>query len=313
MKTKHSHSLDMLDRLVGYLTNHPSTETEPIPPHAITLIAEAAAVATSLRLAFDRQVSGNSTERGGTARRNQLKDALLEMMRIINRIARTLDPVLYPMAREHFRMPDSRSFTNLIATAHAFATHAQNLAQDFIDRGRPASFIADLRALASQVEASAHIKHVGRQTQVGGTAGIEANARRGIAIMRELDAILSPLWAGDPAKLATWKSAAHVPRRNSATATMIKTPTASIDDADTPTQATATDRVDSAPPPPFAPESAALPSQIRCDAPRKGTGHNSLVPAAVRDSVASGTAMARDMIDDVWQSAATLSRAPKCR
>lgn len=312
MKTKHNHTLDMLDRLVGYLTNHPSTETEPIPPRAIDLIAEAATVATALRLAFDRQVSGNATERGGTTHRNQLKRALLEAMRIINRIARTLDPVVYPMARDHFRMPDSRSFTNLIATAHAFAAHAQSLTQDFIDRGRPASFIADLRALASQVEAIAQVKHVGRQTQVGGTAGIEAHARRGIAIMRELDAILSPLLAADPAKLATWKSAAHLDRRKPATANEINTKSASVDAADMPTATAATARVDSTPPPSLAPESAAMATQIPCHAPRESIGHESLVSASVRDRLASGTAMARDNIGDVWQSTATLSPAPKC-
>ena len=51
---------------------------------------------------------------------------------------------------------------------------------------------------------------MGLSSQVGATAGIETKTREAVAILRELDAIISPLLAAGAATLATWKSSVHI-------------------------------------------------------------------------------------------------------
>jgi hypothetical protein len=63
-----------------------------------------------------------------------------------------------------------------------------------------------------QLVAATGDKHEGLATQVSGTAGFNAEARLGLKLMRELDAILTYQYRDNPPLLAAWKSACHVER-----------------------------------------------------------------------------------------------------
>jgi hypothetical protein len=182
----------------------------PAVPRVTTLTAELTTVTDALRDYGAAQINYRSAFRGAVDNRVLLRDKALDALRQINKIARALNKAAFPNARENFRMPRSKSYANLAASARSFATHGEAMQQAFIDRGRPATFAADLRALATGLDTAAYARHTGLIGQVGATTGIAEKTREAIAILREMDAIITPLIEKDPALLATWKSAVHI-------------------------------------------------------------------------------------------------------
>ena len=198
---------DMLDNIAEYNTKHPLT---PPAAAATALFAEAAAVGTSLRDYAELQTTGHHGFLGKAATRRELADDLVHEMRSISRIGRTLNPDVFPNAREDFRMPQNLSYASIVATGRRFANLAGPMEAVFIEHGRPATFIADLEALAEEVEQAAGPRHEKRQDRVGATAALAAKVTRALAIRRELDGIIVPLVEHDAELLAKWKSASHV-------------------------------------------------------------------------------------------------------
>jgi hypothetical protein len=82
--------------------------------------------------------------------------------------------------------------------------------------GLPATFVTDLNNRITAVEASAQGRNTGLLSQVGGTAGIDVAARRGLAALRELDGIMSAALKDNEVLLAAWNVAKHIERRNPA-------------------------------------------------------------------------------------------------
>jgi hypothetical protein len=75
-----------------------------------------------------------------------------------------------------------------------------------------ADFDTELEDLAESLEEATARKGLGRSTRVGGTVGLLAESRRGLGIVRELDAIMDVVLADLPALLSEWKSVSHVKR-----------------------------------------------------------------------------------------------------
>jgi hypothetical protein len=123
-------------------------------------------------------------------------------------------------------MPESKSYANLAATSRAFVLNATPMSQVFIDRGRAATFLEDLTAAVTAFEAARTRKQEGRHGQTGSTAALEIAGRNGVGYMRELDAILSPIYEPDPLVFAAWKTAIRIERAPQAE-TPTATPTAS--------------------------------------------------------------------------------------
>jgi len=190
-----------------HLTNNSLT---PAVPRVTALSAELTTTTTALQDYGEAQSTNRSGFRGAVQNRKLLRDDTLEAMRELNKIARALPKVAFPQAREFFRMPRSQSYANVSAGARSFATHADEMEAAFIERGRPATFVADLRAQATALDAVRNAREGGRTGWVGATAGIEEATREGIAILRELDAIITPLIEDDVELLAKWKAAVHI-------------------------------------------------------------------------------------------------------
>src|SRR4029450_13604959 len=62
------------------------------------------------------------------------------------------------------------------------------------------------------ITAATNSRTLGKASQVGGTAGMEAMASEGLAAVAELDSILTYQYRNNPALLAAWKSVRHVQR-----------------------------------------------------------------------------------------------------
>ena len=207
MKQKSQRVLDACVSTIQHLTNNTLT---PAVPRVTALSAELTTTTTALQDYGVAQTLNRSGFRGAVNNRKLLRDDTLEAMRELNKIARALPKVAFPQAREFFRMPRSQSYANVSAGARSFATHADEMESAFLERGRPATFVADLRALATALDAVRNAREGGRTGWVGATAGIEAATREGIAILRELDAIVTPLIEDDAELLAKWKAAVHI-------------------------------------------------------------------------------------------------------
>ena len=76
----------------------------------------------------------------------------------------------------------------------------------------PATFDTELTAKKTALVAATGQKNAGHATQMAGTAGLLAQSRTGVEILRELDAILSYQYRNNPALLAAWKGACRIER-----------------------------------------------------------------------------------------------------
>jgi hypothetical protein len=209
MNSLSNRRLVMLDGVIEFGQNHPLTT--PIA-RATTLYGLIAGSATTVRTLGSTQVEGRTGVSSAVAESAILSEALLDDMRAINKIARALPVAEFPGVREQFRMPRGGSYAVLANTARAFVLNATPMSQVFIDRGRPATFVDDLTAAVTAFEAARVRKQEGRQGQVSSTAALEIAARQGVAYMRELDAILSPIYEPDPLVFAAWKTAIRIER-----------------------------------------------------------------------------------------------------
>jgi hypothetical protein len=197
------------DRVVDFGANHPLI---PAIPAVTTLLGDLDVVLTSLIDWGDDQAFGRGQFRGGSAFRQSVAEEVRALMRPINKIARALKPAQHPGVREQFRMPSSGSHSALIAGAEAFVAAATPIKQLFVDRGLPATFDTELTAKKTALVAATGQKNAGQAMQMAGTAGLLAQSRVGLDLLRELDAILSYQYRNDPALLAAWKGACRVER-----------------------------------------------------------------------------------------------------
>jgi hypothetical protein len=209
MNNLNNRRLVMLDSVTEFGDNHPLT---PAIARVTLLYGQIAAAATTMRNLGGSQVEGFSGVRSAASESIVLRDEVLSDMRALNKIARALPTANFPGVREQFRMPASYAYQAVADAARAFITNATPLSQVFIDRGRPATFIDDLTAVLSAFDASRLRKQAGRHEHIGSTAGLDEFGRRGVAAMRELDAILSPIYETDPVVFAAWKAAIEIER-----------------------------------------------------------------------------------------------------
>ena len=137
---------------------------------------------------------------------------LLELMRSVNRIGRTVSPLEFPGLREQLRMPRGDGYRRLIAAAGSFIQVARAYKAVFLVRGLDPDFIEQIEAKIPELEAASTVINHGKAQRIGSTAGLADLARRGMEGLRELDAILSHQFRRDPALLVSWKGAARVQR-----------------------------------------------------------------------------------------------------
>jgi hypothetical protein len=161
------------------------------------------------------QASGRNSTLQSSTSKAAARDELRRDLEAISRTARVMASST-PGLEDKFRAPRSVSDQALLATARAFAADAQPLAGEFIARGLPTDFLADLSADIEEFEQVINLKIQKRESQVTATAAIDNTLERGVNIVRELDVIMRNQLTNDPASLAAWFSASHTecsPRR----------------------------------------------------------------------------------------------------
>jgi hypothetical protein len=227
MKAPSKHCLELLDRVGEFFDEH---ATLTFGVRGTALIAEVDTTANRMRSLSADQVGGFGEFRGGVAERRNLGFELREQVLEIERAAEAMDPATAPVPAVQLQRPVSRSFQSLLDTAASFVTVLTPLPvqQAFIDRDFPATFVADLSTLATQFAEATGRKYAGRQTQKGGTLGVDQTAEKGLAIVKELNAIVTKkLRKTDPVLLGVWKAASRLEQPPQREEQEVSTPPAS--------------------------------------------------------------------------------------
>jgi hypothetical protein len=223
MNNKNNNRLVMFGRVDRYGTEHPLA---PANPQATGYYTQLESVITEMETAVQNQVFGTGESHGGTVDRKRLAADLRGSLREIGKTARTLDRDLFPGLADELRLPKSQKFEVLLAAARAFLARVTPIKATFVERGLEADFDVELGARITALEEATGRKHDGGQTRRAGTLGLDEVSRRGMEIVRGLDAIITNrLRKTNPVLLGVWKTASKV-QSEPAPATTTTTPTA---------------------------------------------------------------------------------------
>jgi hypothetical protein len=184
----------------------------PANPLATTLMTETKAVANQMRGQGTDQVSGRGVFRGGAADRQRIAAELRGLVRGLAKVAGSLDAVAFPGIAQEVRGPRSSSYQALLAAARAILQRVTPIKAAFVDRGVPADFDDTMNDLIDALEEATQRKSSGLSEQSGGTAGLADAAKRGVKLVKELDAIMTQLLRNSPSLKAAWKTASRIQR-----------------------------------------------------------------------------------------------------
>ena len=138
-------------------------------------------------------------------RAEDLFDALLEMIRHVNRAA-----IAFASASDDappLCLPQGGSRRDILAAARSFCDWALPLREKFLEYGLAEDFLARMAETIEKIEGAARMKRSGDDDS--SVFAIVGAVRRGEALARRLDAIVRIRYARDPAKLAAWTIAGH--------------------------------------------------------------------------------------------------------
>ena len=146
------------------------------------------------------------------ASRSAARETLWDELEAISRTAGAFDPER-PDLTERFQLPRrNRNDQVLLATARAFLAEARPLKAEFVRYELPANFIERLEAHLAAFDESVTEQNLRAQSRVAATSSIGETIERGVALVRQLDAIVKNKFRDDPAELAAWESASRTER-----------------------------------------------------------------------------------------------------
>lgn len=106
-----------------------------------------------------------------------------------------------------FKLPKStRSVPALVAAAEAMGETAAKYADTFTVAGMAPTFIADLQTATNDVVAAENSKGANKASRLGASSALQLNTQQAHRIVKQLDALIEPQLASDPALLVQWKA-----------------------------------------------------------------------------------------------------------
>lgn len=164
-------------------------------------------LAVTLRGYGVNQAGARSGRTTAVARLRVLRNALLvKYLRPISAIAEA--QLSQSPDFTELKLPKSaRTTQQLLNTAGAMEAAASKYADTFVKAGLAPTFIADLASAANDLQNALTAKASAFNSQKGATTGLVAASKQARKLVKQLDALIEPLLAGNPALLAQWKSA----------------------------------------------------------------------------------------------------------
>jgi len=157
------------------------------------------------------QSAGGSAAKTSTGAKRAAREELRRQMAAISGTARAMESSI-PGISQSFRIPNTNGDQALLNAGRAFVEAATPLESEFVSREMAAGFLTELSAAIDGFESASNRQNVNREKRVTATAAIDEVIERGMALVRELDAIVRNKFRNDAATLAAWESARHVER-----------------------------------------------------------------------------------------------------
>ena len=181
---------------------------------AQALFTELTDVIAGLTGAATGQVGGAA--RSGATLKSGQRQQLLGTMRLIHKSADAIASAQgKPEIMGNFRLTFGDNDTKLAANATAFADAAEPLQDSFVELGHDANFVQGLRDQVTAFNAADDSKNTGAQARSGATKSIDPLIHQGLTVLKQLDAIMHNLYAGNAEKMGEWVTASHIERSHS--------------------------------------------------------------------------------------------------
>lgn len=112
---------------------------------------------------------------------------------------------------ELVRVPrETTAYRTFLATTRVMIDHATEHSTLFQKYGLPGTFVADVTALADELEVAIGRKESGRQSHVGANADLDEVVSEMSKVIKALDRLNRVRYRRDPERLAAWRSARDV-------------------------------------------------------------------------------------------------------
>lgn len=207
MNNQETNRLETFLRVRQFVAGHAAQF--PATSRGGEVLAELEGVISELENKTTAQDSDRRAVKEGTSLVAAARAELREDLAAIRRTARVFN---VQGLEDKFRLPKHTRDQELLATARAFAGDAAPLKAEFVRRGMPADFLADLEADINAFAQTLEVRTQHAGSKVAATAGIDDAIERGADLLEELDAIVRNTFRNDAATLAEWTSASHTAR-----------------------------------------------------------------------------------------------------
>lgn len=159
----------------------------------------------------EAQAVADGAARSSAVVKRTARTSIVQKLRTLRNTAKALDGEK-PGTSDKFRLPPKNSDEMLINFARVAVTTATPLKSSFLQLEMPSNFLEDLSAAIDEFEEASNTQNISRSNRISATAGVKDALARGTKLKRDLDPIVRNKYAGDPASLAAWTSAARVQR-----------------------------------------------------------------------------------------------------
>jgi len=205
MKAHVRRKLAMAVRARNFNRANPSTDASYVVVAARLeeLIPRADALAVQER-------AGRLEERGATARREQLRREVTELLRHLVRVAEVAAKERPELANQ-FKLPSATGpYKDFITGAKAILAKATVERELLVRKGLGEKLLEELGQLVTQFEAATDSVHSGRRAHVGARADLGTVTDEIVEQVNLLDGLNRQRFRDDPERLAAWESARNI-------------------------------------------------------------------------------------------------------
>jgi hypothetical protein len=203
MKLRENDTLLALRRIQGFLDNYaPALGT--IPTSGVRLELDASVVTLTAHAVA--QKTSKAKVIGATGKLKELRSDLMQgQMAPIATIAKAKIPGTPELAALQMPSKDIHSQA-LITAATAMGNTAAPYAATFTGQGLPADFLARLKNAAAALQSAIDGRSAVKTTGVAATTGAKSEVQLARAVIKQINAMVVPLLAGNPTLLSAWKN-----------------------------------------------------------------------------------------------------------
>jgi len=205
MKARVRRILAMAVRARNFNRANPSTDASymVVAARLEELIPRADALAVQER-------AGRLEERGATARREQLRREISELLRHLGRVAEVAVKERPELAKQ-LELPSATGpYKDFITGAKAILAKATEERELLVRKGLGEKLLEELGQLVTQFEATTDSVHSGRRAHVGARADLGTVTDEIIEQVNLLDGLNRQRFRDDPERLAAWESARNI-------------------------------------------------------------------------------------------------------